>query len=274
MLKRLNLICKPDNDDGGDSGETKTPPPAQAESASATATEEEGDSNLDDLGYEIPGSKASETGKETKSDDKKTKEKNPEPAKLEDIKDPSSGYGKDPVKLEEVKEDAPPPEAKKVDLGFEVDVKDLPAAEAEKIQEFAKKNALTKEATQALIDLRKSEVQSQEQAKADFVKKGDRLRAEQKASWDKELREDPTFGKENFAHNVFKVEKVLSQVMTHTKKLLTERKSVLPPYVMRDLAKMHDLLYEKEALVNGDVVVGDEDSSTKTKDDEIKDFYT
>lgn len=239
MLK-FNMI-KQDTAGDADAGAAKTTP--STESTEAAADEAGGDS-VDEFGYEkvAPEGQAQEDQKPTAKAD----------AKVEEVKDPGTGYG---VKPPEVVEEKPAPVVEpevKLDLGYELDVKDLDAKESLKLQTFAKANALTKEAAQALVELKKSEISAAKQADAEFEKQQAKAVADLKISWDKELRTDPTFGGEKFAHNVQKAEKVLSEFMSATKKELTARGSMLPPYVMRDLAKLADHLYGSENLVNGE----------------------
>ena len=140
------------------------------------------------------------------------------------------------------------------------------------MQEFAKANALPKEAAQALVNLRKSEFDAN-LAQAEEAKKAQARAIEKvKASWDKELRTDATFGGDKFAHNVAQVEKVLADFMPSTKKTLTERGSMLPPYVMRDLAKLAEKLYAAEKLVQGEAAVGE--AVVEDKQDDHLSFYT
>lgn len=196
--------------------------------------------------------------------------KPPEPPKLEDIKDPATGYGKEPPKPPKLP-DVIPPEPPKVDLGYELEVANLDPKIAQGIKDFAKKNSLTKEAAQAFVELKRSEVEENKQYRI----KQQELITKTKNDWDNELRTHPTFGGENFAQNVMKVEKVLLDHMPETKKFLTEKASMLPPYVMRDFAKLADHLFGTENLKTGDPHAGDpEDKDKDKKENNPLDFYS
>jgi len=190
----------------------------------------------------------------------------PEPPKLEDLKDPVTGYGKEPPKVL-------PPEPPKVDLGYELEVKDLEPGMGQIIKDFAKKNNLTKEVAQAFVELKKSELKSFKDQQIAFQKNQEDLITQTKASWDKELRDHPNFGGDNFSKSVLKVEKILSEHMPETKKILTEKGSMLPPYVMRDFAKLASHLYDSENLKSGDPHVGDTENK-ETKENNPLDFYS
>lgn len=247
---------KATDDAGGGGGIPKETPPTEPKAE--TPPKASGD-NLDEYGYE----------KVPDADGKKDEVAPKAEAKVEEIKDPATGYGKDPIVAKEEEAAAPPKEEVKVDLGYEVDAKDLSPEDAIKLKEFAKANSLTKEAAQALIDMKKSEIDSLKQADIQYQKQQEKAINDTKVAWDKELRTHPTFGGDKFAHNVQQAEKVLSEFMGETKKVLTERASMLPPYVMRDLAKLAEHLYGTEKLVQG------EQGSPKVEEKETDhlDFY-
>lgn len=241
----------------GDAGGGQAAPAAAIQETS-TPIQEAGETT-DEFGYE---KKPAAVQPPKEGDTAPKKEEKVTPKEEEKIETPATGYGEKP--LAAPKEETPPVEEVKVELGYELDVKDIGAAEALKIKEFAKANTLTKEAAQALVNLKKSEITAYKQAVTEAQKLQEKQISEIKASWDKELRTHPTFGGDKFGHNVMRAEKVLSEFMTETKKVLTERKSMLPPYVMRDLSRLADHLYSTEKLVQGDatrseVVVEKED---------------
>ena len=192
----------------------------------------------------------------------------PPPPPKEEVIEPGTGYGKDPFVVKEPEVPAPPPVP--IDLGYELDLKDVATEEAKKLQEFAKTHALPKEAAQALVNLKRSEMKANLQAQEDQKKQAIVDKDRTKASWDKELRTDPTFGGENFAPNLLKVERVMNDFMKETKKELTKRGSMLPPYVMRDLSIMAERLYGTEKLVHGSAMEVDR---TVQKESSPLDFY-
>lgn len=201
---------------------------------------------LDDLGYEkIVEEKPIEEVVVKPKDDK--------------IENPASGYDKEPVIPKE--EPAVPPviEEKPDDLGFELKVDPIiPKDEVMKVKDFAKKHSLSKEAAQEYLDIRKNEYDTFEKQKIDSKKSFELEKQKIRSDWHKELKEDPTFGGEKFSYNILRSEKVLQDFMPGTKKMLTERGSMLPPYVMRDLAKLADHLYSTEKLTQGDPITPNE----------------
>lgn len=260
MLNHKLDEANPDAPVGGSGGkapESKEQPPAKEGGAPA-----EGDGNkYDDLGYETPAP-AEGDKKESGDSDKK----DPAPEKIEN---PATGYGDEPPKVEEPpapeKKDEPKPEPDEFDKVLE----GLPEKEASKIKDFAKKHNVTTEVAKAFADMRKAEIA---EAKAHYEKQLKEAEQEQlriRASWHKELKEDPNFGGEKFKQSISAAEKVLGEFMPHTKKLLTERNSMLPPYVMRDLANMAKHLYATDKLVQGDPNTPKE---TEQEDDALS-FY-
>lgn len=192
----------------------------------------------------------------------------PEVIEDEKIEDPATGYGDEPI--------VPPPAVPPVvvppaviDPGYEIDVKDLEQKEADFIKTFAKENKLSKEAAQSFANLRRSEglavIEQNKKAQESF----EREVKETRANWDKELRTDKNFGGERFSHNVLQVEKFMKDFLPETRKTLTERKSMLPPYVMRDLAKAAEAFYATDKLVRGENL----ESPILEKEDSHLEFY-
>lgn len=241
--------------EGSPSGTSVVPkaPPAAPAAADGSTPKETGD-NLDDFGYEVekPEAPAAPATGEKKSAAPAT------PAIKEETITPSTGYGAEPPKPDAAAAPAippvgdPPAAPEKVELGFEVDVKELSPIGAVRIQKYALANKLTQEQTQSLLNeeksLEKKYADNQAQAKAAYDKKI----AETKAGWDKELREDKSFGGDKFAFNVTRVDKLLAEMMPEAKNDLTQSKNMLPPNVMRGLARIADHLYGTENLVHGD----------------------
>lgn len=270
MIKRYMMIQDKVNEDGVSGGysiEEKTPP---AESKEPAKSEADG-SVVDDYGYKTEKVQDSDAKKDDvgeKKEDKKTSEE-----KVEEVKDPATGYDLDENKApaEEKKAEPEVKEEKKDDLGFELDVKDLEAKVADGIKAFIKENKITKEVAQAFVEFKKSEIAAQKQSQIETEKIEKAAIEQVKRDWQKELRSDPTFGGENFAKNIMNVEKVLNDFMPGTKKLLTERKTMLPPYVMRDLSNLAKQLYSTEKLVSGDASIN---SKPEEKETSHLDFYT
>jgi len=219
------------------------PPASDKDQPKDSPTHEKDGDNNDEFGYK----KAAEEKKEGEKN-----EKPPEKPKEEKVEVAATGYAEEPVVTPE---DAPPEkkEEPKVELEYELDLKDLPDGEDAKIKEFAKINKLSKEAAQAFADFRKIQEKSFKDAALQFKKEQEAATKQLKAKWYKELKEDKDFGGEKFSHNIMQVEKLVDQFLPETKKVLTERKSMLPPYVMRDLSNFAEHLYQqKEKLVTGE----------------------
>lgn len=201
-----------------------------------------GGPQYDDLGYEIPATPPAPAPAP------------PAPTIVEPPKPPevlATGYDKEPVVPPAPP--APPSEPPvPLDLGFEVKTEGLSDDEALKLKTFAKTHGLTQGAAQALIDDRVATVKKAGEDATSAQQQAERQIAETRAGWHKELKADPTFGGENFAHNIARVERVVEDFMPNLKKVLTERKTMLPPYVMRDLANVAQRLYETPRMTPGE----------------------
>lgn len=272
MIRSWHLLMDKAGEGDGGSAESKAPTPD-------TKIEAEGPA-VDDLGYEVvpekPAPKAEQ--KPTKTDDKKATETDEQSFDKPVSKDSTTGYGDvDETKVQDVpakEEEKPAP--KKEETGLKLDTKTLDESSAKQITEFAEKYKLSQEQAQALVDSKVAEMiqltQQSEQQKAEIKKQVD----QQKATWAKELKDDPAFGGVNFNKNINMVDKVLADFMPHTKKVLTERKSMLPPYVMRDLAVIAKELFKTPRLVRGELPVEETEDEVQvdSRDKQINDFYS
>jgi hypothetical protein len=165
----------------------------------------------------------------------------------------------------------------KIDLGYELKVDDkvITKEEVKAASEFAKQHlskasvdafakdaGLSEDQAKKLLERdqkifqtyldgmttdKKGFLAAQEQA----AKDAERAKVELRAGWHKQLKDDATFGGEKFGANVKLANRVFDQFMPETKKILTERGSVLPPYVMRDLVKMAEQLFDTDKLQQG-----------------------
>lgn len=242
----LQNEADPELDGGGGIEPEATPnstPPAEG-------TPSDEDDGLDEFGYAKPATPPAAT-----PDKKAEAGKKPEvPAKKTDDEKPEGilGYGAEPPKEGEPPAAAKPPVEEDIKLDFELDVTKLPKEEATKLKKFAKEHGMNEKQAKAYVSLRTQEIAqeqaAQEQADADF----EREVQETRRGWDKELRDDPNFGGEKYSHNVKLVEKVVSEHMPNFKKALTDKGTMLPPYLMRDLAAVGKLLYSTSKLVTGD----------------------
>ena len=200
---------------------------------------------VDDFGYEEPAAPAALPPLPAKPADPATPPKDDE----EKVVDPATGYGDvPPADDKPADEPATPPadDAEKTKKEIAETLKDLgDGYDKDKITEFALNNKLTKEQVEAYVKLTKEE-------SAAFAQKQEEATKAQRASWVNELKTDPEFGGENFARSVDKVEKILAKYMPDTKKVLTERKGMLPPTLMRDLRRVYDALNPITNFVPGE----------------------
>lgn len=263
------------NEAGDNNGASGTTPPASpGENPPANpAPAQAGGDQFDQFGYKTaPDVKPGEAGAAEVIP--------PVEEKLEDIKDPATGYGSNPpadVTTEKVVPPVVPPVAEVVPPKLdEIDVKGLADADAAKIKELATTHKLPKEAAQALVDMKKSEAKAAVDAQAAQVEADKAFRIKQKKDWDSSLRSDPHFGnnvKEQFDKSLLKVEKVLKDFMPGTRKLLTEQGLTLNPGIMKDLAGLAKHLYNPEKMVSGEGIDTPVVSDKEEKNDPLA-FYT
>jgi len=115
------------------------------------------------------------------------------------------------------------------------------------VSKFMVDNKMTKAQVEAYVQLRKSE-------DAKLIKDSEDKIAETRASWLTELKTDADFGGENFEANVDRAEKVLEEFLPNTKKALTGRGSMMPPYIMRDLLALYKTMNPTTKLITGDPI--------------------
>lgn len=188
-------------------------------------------------------------------DDKKEDKKE---TKTEEDKDDKVGTGYEDKKVETGYEDKSEEEDTKVEDDkvedekpneIEALLKDLPEnIDKEKVSKFATEHKLTKEQVEAYVNLTKEDNANLEKNREAQVK------ATRKA-WKEELFEDASFGEgsqETFDKNRHNAEQILNNHMINTKKVLTDTGGMLPPYIMKDLLKVHNILNPKTKLVDGD----------------------
>lgn len=226
---------------------TDTSPSGYGEAPPAVETPEVETPKTDDFGYDTP--KVETPVEEVKTDELKTDT----PAEEPKVEKPATGYdtpaeevkvekpAEEKVKEEEVKTD----EKTQEQLKEEIDqvLGELGDYDKKLISEFAAENKMSKEQVQAYVKMVKSEND-----------KGQINAKEQRNTWKKELLSDGEFGgnDENFDKNVQRVEQILEKHLPNTKKILTDRGSMLPPYIMKDLLGLHKMLNPTTELVNGD----------------------
>lgn len=236
-----------------------TPQPSEVTPPVETPVVEEPKAGeLDDLGYTVPAT--DEPKPELKEEPKKDEEPAPtdEPSNEED----STGYGKEdepedkpikktPEELAKEKEDEEnkTDEEKAAELvkeNIKKHIEGLPeSVSKEVVSKFAEENGLTDKQVEAYVKLAKADHDSLAAKREAAIK-------EQRKAWKGELQADPEFGGENFDKNVDRVNKVLDKYMPDTKKVLTERGTMLPPYIMRDFLKLDKVLNPKSKLPTGE----------------------
>jgi len=250
-------------DDGKGSEETAT-------DKTDTPSDKESEDNLDEHGYEIPKEEVKD-GEDDKGK-KETADKKPEEKSDKEVEDPATGYGEEPLKVTEKKPDEKTDDKAAADDKSEIvlDLKGFSEDQATGINEFVKNNKLSKEQSEAFVELRKKEIQDAEafatKVDEDAVENSKNIRA----GWDKDLRNDADFGGDKFAYNIKQSEKVLAEFLPNTKKALTESKGMLPPYVMKDLATLAKELYGSKELTSGDPTGN---NKTESEGDDELDFY-
>lgn len=265
----MQTMNKKDEVDPGGATPPVVPPPAPAPPATPPKIEEDVPEH-DDLGYPIvkPAPAKKEEGDPSKKADPKAKDPAAEPAKV----DPLPGYDKEP---EPVKEEPPkPPEPPKdPPTDLEKKLEGLHKSFADKVKEQVgriQKLGLEAEKEKSLID---ELVADKKKEQADAVAYGQsqerertRAIAAQKASWHKELKEDPVFGGEKFLTNASRSAKVISEYGPELKKDLTESGIMLRPDVVRMLSRIADALYPDPKMVQGEPPVPEKKADEESDD--------
>lgn len=240
---------------------TPTPTPTEVTPPVPAPVEEPKAGEVDDLGYTIPA--APESTEVTPSEEPKTPtpdEKTKDDKTGYDKDEDSTGYGKEDETKEPKPEDKKPNEedkgeedktdeekaAEEVEANIKKHLEELPENfDRERVAAFAKENGMTDKQVEAYVKLEKENHASLVTERAEAIK-------EQRKAWKGELQGDPEFGGENFDKNVDRVNKVLDKYMPDTKKVLTERGTMLPPYIMRDFLKLDKILNPTSKLPTGE----------------------
>lgn len=234
---------------GGGGGNPAAPAAAKPPVSDNTPA---GDDAFDELGYAKEPAAAAAPASTGKKDEGGEAGKKPESqAAADDKASNASGYGEEPADVEPPKAD-PPPAGEEIDLGYELKTEGLSPEEAKNLKGLLKDLGATKEQAEKLLATRKSELKAAEESRKKAEEAMKQEQAETRKRWHNELKNDPNFGGEKFAFNVKRAEKVIEEFMPDTKKVLTERKSMLPPYVMRDLLRLGNHLFATESLKQGD----------------------
>ena len=194
-----------------------------------------------------------------------TEDKTPDPVDAESKVD-DYGYEKKP----EPKAEDKPAEKDADDYGI-IDTEGLLPEEINSIRDFAKQHKVSKEIVKALVAQKQAEIKKLSDYSANQEKLQETKVKEQRQGWYNELKDDPDFGGTNFSTNIKKAEQIIEEHLPNLKKKLTESGGMLPPYVMRDLAKLSDVLHSTENLVTGDPLklVKDDDKDSKEENDPL-----
>lgn len=180
----------------------------------------------------------------------------------------ASGY-EEPKKVEtpaETKVETPAPAADDI----KIDETGLSADQVKQVKDFAKSNKLTKEATDAFVKYTKDQSKLIADQKALQVQQIEQAKQQQRADWYNQLKTDKGFGGEVFDANLKRVDTILDKYFPNTKNLLTTRKSVLPPDIMKDLHSLHKVLLGSDTMVNP----GNQTSQVVDDDQSfLKNFY-
>lgn len=141
-------------------------------------------------------------------------------------------------------------------------VKELPEGiDKDKVSKFALDNKLSSDQMKAYASLVKEE-------NTKFVADQETFKKAQRLTWYNDLKADPDFGGQKFDENIAVAGKMLGKLLPNTKKVLTERGSMLPPYLMKDLAKLEDMFNPKTSFEGGQPPVNESDDS-----DFLSDMY-
>lgn len=219
--------------------------------------EEEGDDESDThdpFGYEKP------------------KDVTPPPAEVvppatEEKRKKATGYG-EPEEVVPPAEVVPPVEKTPEELTAEEKaekelveaVKDLSDNyNKEEIKKFAKEHKLTVDQVKAYVKLQKG------QDAAFLVAEQTRVKA-QRSTWNNELKTDAEFGGANFDTNLDKVEKLMEKFMPDTKKVLTEKGGMLPPYFMKDFLRLAKAMNPTSKFVGGNAPAPKEEEKSFLED--------
>ena len=286
------MMDKASDDGGGTSSESGgSTGYSESENKSTIPPNDKGsetpEPELDEHGYTISDERkveiAAEKAKETKADSEK-KQTEDSKNESEKVKDPATGYGEEPPKVETPKpeekkpEDKPeekkPEEKKPEEQAGDVvlDLNGFSESDAKEINDFVKENKVSEKAAKAWVELRRKEVSDAVEQQANAQQKITDDNNKLKASWRKELEEDKDYGGDNFQRNVNLTERVLADYFPETKKNLTERKGMLPPHYMKELLNLANDLYDNGRLTIGTDPVNTKDAKNDGPSDPL-DFY-
>ena len=253
LLRRTTMLLDKANEGGSPSGNgtstTQTTTPTQTPQAT-------GNDNNPPAGDKTPA--AGEPVKTAEGD--KSQQATPPAQQTQEVKD-TTGYGAgEPTKTEP---GAKANEGVKEDVPLELDLKGFKEEELKDIRDFAKKAGLTKEQAQLVVDQRRSDADAFHTSQAQAQ---EAAKAEKAATWEKWGNELRTEWAGTFDQNVHNVNKVINEHFPSIKNVLTSTGDKLPPSVMKDLAKVHGILYGEKSFVTGQESGGGQAATSKPWD--------
>jgi hypothetical protein len=119
------------------------------------------------------------------------------------------------------------------------------------LKRIATEKKWSKEFLKDVVDLRKLDYAEAMKVRTNQNNERQQKLTELRTNYYNELMSDPTYGGANFQTTIHKVDKVLAEHLPTMKKNLTETKGILPPNVMRELAKMAEKIYGTESFEQG-----------------------
>lgn len=240
---------------------------SSAAQTTTTATTTEASGGTDAIDQMYSTTEAAATKEQSTQQAVPTKEG--EAAAVSGYVEPPAGNGTGYVEPKPA--EAKPAEAKPAEGEVKFDESGLTPEAVKEVKDFATANKLTKEATEQYAKVIKQQATLINDYKANEQKLVEAAREKQKADWYNGLKADKDFGGDLFQTNLKRVDTILEKFMPETKNMLTSRKAMLPPEVMKDLHRMHQVLLGSETtIVNGNSAV-----NALLSDDEkfIKDYY-
>jgi len=275
LLKKSRILYDQLNtgDTGGAGGynNAQVPPPVTPPTPNSTPTQTQGD-QFDNFGYPIkpavpPPPQATQNQGTTQGQPNATTTPQQEPTEV------GTGYEK-PIEAPVTPPPAtppatPPPTDDKNKIV--TDFGNLSEADKKSFSEYFDKHNLPKEARDALVEIRKNEIATQQQAKVELEKQIKLEETKLRSNWYNELKTDKDFGGANFDANLKTVNNFMTNFLPGLKKMLTDKAGMLPPVVMKEYLSIAKKLNETEKLVNGDP--GAPETKPTGKYDFLTDYY-
>ena len=248
MFKRSRILYNQITDSNNGGGGNNVPPPP---TPNAPPPQAQGTPQFDAFGYAVPAAPPTPPAPNQTPQGTQPPPTPPQP-------DLNTGYNAfplpsnvagyvDPATIPPPPTPPPPAAPPAVEL---VDMKDLSDTDKKLWGDYFTEHKLPKEAQTKLIEIEKNRVLANQQAEATRQKQIEAETTRLKSQWFNELKTDKEFGAA-FDVNVKMVNRLISDFMPNTKKMLTEKGGMLPPNTMRDFYALAKKLYETESFVQG-----------------------